>query len=75
MSTTYRIHPELNSAVVWYADVIARKYLQLAAVEGHGYDEREHQLAAAALDEWLAQATKCMDAVVLAHLQTGDALP
>lgn len=72
MSATYRIHPELNRVVARYADSVARRHLQCRGVENHGYDEREHAAAAADLDDWLGQATKCMDAVIVASLQTGD---
>lgn len=75
MSATYRIHPDLNAAVVRYADVVARRHLQHAGVPDHGYDENEHRAAAEALNEWLGQATRCMDAVIVAHLQTGNPMP
>lgn len=75
MSTTYRIHPDLNRVIERYAKVVARKHLLHADVSDHGYDANEHEAAVKELDEWLSQATRCMDAVIVAHLQTGDAVP
>ncbi len=74
MSEGRRILPQLNQAVVRYADSVASLRLKQAGVEPHGYDAREYEAAANEMDDWLAQATRCMDAVVLAHLQTGDDL-